>query len=331
MLSRGTKHACFPNHTPKFTKSVNIISDSFSFGLDSKFTSFRTCSNTLLLIYTDIENNLIFYDLEKNHVIKKTKSHHNENVSLICHYNNLKTKKDLIATVSTMDVNAYIWSCSSFNLFAKLESIYDKGNIASSCFIGHNNKIYLTFGINNNNLSDKIKIININDKEILTINNKNYPTVKIAGFSHQKKTFIIVCTEKNVISYDFDTLSVYKEYNENEDTSVIYDLQLLLFDNNPKLLDIVVGGNFRLWDFYSKQLILKVKYFNAFASIYVWNKYLFICDCPNCYICDLRNFKIIYKFSFSNVRWKIINVIMHKKYRKCLLYIIEDGIGILYD
>ena len=34
MLSRGTKHACFPNHTPKFTKSVNIISDSFSFGLD---------------------------------------------------------------------------------------------------------------------------------------------------------------------------------------------------------------------------------------------------------------------------------------------------------
>ena len=190
----------------------------------------------------------------------------------------MKTKKDLIATVSTMDVNAYIWSCSSFNLFAKLESIYDKGNIASSCFIGHNNKIYLTFGINNNNLSDKIKIININDKEILTINNKNYPTVKIAGFSHQKKTFIIVCTEKNVISYDFDTLSVYKEYNENEDTSVIYDLQLLLFDNNPKLLDIVVGGNFRLWDFYSKQLILKVKYFNAFASIYVWNKYLFICD-----------------------------------------------------
>ena len=61
MLSKiETKDVCFSNNNLNFTKSVNIIiSTDFSFGLESRFTSFRTFSNKLLLIYADMNNNLI--------------------------------------------------------------------------------------------------------------------------------------------------------------------------------------------------------------------------------------------------------------------------------
>ena len=152
------KKIFFDNDIPNFKNNINIIDDDLSFGLESTFTSFRTLSNILILIYTNMDNYLIFYDLEKNCMLKKMDSNHNENVSIICHFNNFEKKTDIIATISPADFNTGIWDVSSFKLISNLTCIYTNGYIASSCFIYFNYKIFL--GFVNNNINEKIKLIN---------------------------------------------------------------------------------------------------------------------------------------------------------------------------
>lgn len=334
MLSKiETKDVCFSNNNLNFTKSVNIIiSTDFSFGLESRFTSFRTFSNKLLLIYADINNNLIFYDLEENRAIKKINSFHNENISLIYQYNNFETKEDFIATISGTDFTAKIWNVSSFKLIANLENIYHNGVILSSCFINYNNNIYLALTNSNNSSSDKIKIININNNnEIIIIDNNNNPTVKIVTFSNKKITFIIVCNEKNVISYSIDTLSIFQKYIESGQTTQLENLELLLYDNEPKLMDYDIEGKVRIWDFYSSQLKIKVKMSYVLKDTYVWNKYLIISNLPESAIFDLNNLEIINRFAILTKNWRSISIIDHVKYGKCLLYLDNKNIGILYN
>ena len=160
MSSKIGKKNVFLKDIPCFKENINVISECFCFELYNKFTSFRTFSNILLLVYADIENYLVFFDLEKNIVFKRINSCHEEAVSLIYHHKDLRKNNDLIVTISSADFNSKIWDISSFQLVANLTDIYENGFIESCCFINYNLNIFLAFANNNNNISDKIKIIN---------------------------------------------------------------------------------------------------------------------------------------------------------------------------
>lgn len=232
MSSKIGKENVFLKNIPCFKENINVISETFGLELINKFTSFRSFSNILLLVYADIENYLVFFDLEKNIVFKRINPYHEETISLSYHHKDLRENNDLIVSISSADFNSKIWDISSFQLVANLTQIYQNGFIKSCYFINYNLNIFLAFVNNINGISDKIKIINIeNNDNNFTIDINGPFTFKILTFNDKSKTYIVVCNYENIISYIINTLSIFQKYTDDEASWRLSDMELFLVED----------------------------------------------------------------------------------------------------
>lgn len=332
MLSKiGNKNAILEKDPLKFRHKKTIIIDSFSYGINSQFTAFESFTGKLLLVYSDIFNKLIYYDLEALKNLKKVDSQHTEIITLIIHYKDNEKKRDLIASISHADCVAKVWDATTFENIATLSGIYNYGLITDACFSFYNNNIFLSF-VNNesDNENDKIKLINIQNEEVLTIKNINQIALKITSFNEMNNSFIVICYNSCLKSYDVKNLTVFNEYIGNEIYTLV-DMEVLLFDSRTKLIDCDNSGVIRVFDFYSN--ILQNKIITSFFidNIHSWENYLILkTNCELAEIIYLDTFETVDSINIISGKWKPICIIKHPNFGKSLLYQDENNIGIIY-
>ena len=111
---------------------------------------------------------IICYNLNNLYNIIKIieiKNAHEEDIRNFRHYFDEHNKRDLILSISAENSNLKVWNIYNFECLINIKKIYGNGELYSSCFINHNNKIYIltsNFSYNNN----RIKIFDLNGKKI---------------------------------------------------------------------------------------------------------------------------------------------------------------------
>ena len=173
-----------------------------------------------------------------------------------------------------------------------------------------------------------MKLINIENSEILTFKNADQPSNQIESFISSKNIFIIVCTFHFIKSYIFNPLSIslYKEYIDKEESEHTYFEIFTHDDSHTKVIDSDNSCVIRIWDFNSCDLLHTIKVTNNYIDFCLYNNYLLFLQIEGLKVMDIECLKNISFYVFSN-NWKIIISIEHFKYGKYLLYKEGNFIG----
>ena len=138
------------------------------------------------------------------------------------------------------------------------------------------------------------------------------------------KNYIIACTDKYSISYDYNKNEIYRKYlNDNNKTTE--NINSIVINNKEEIVKLIESsyeGNIRIWDFHAGFLlkIIKVKN-NGLREISLWdNKYLFVgCDDKTIKLINYKDGIIIKELKGHNDKVVSIKKIMHPQYGKCLI------------
>ena len=259
----------------KFREDIN---DAYAkYVLENSFSSFKSIDEIYYLIYSNKNKDILFYDLEKNKIIKERKNAHNEYISGFRHYleNNIYNKRDIIMSVSCKDNNIKLWNVQNLDLLLNLQNINLHGELDSACFLKDKNQSYIISSNDEENElnTELIKVYDFNGNKIKEIFDSNDNTFFIDSFFDKKlnKNFIITSNNSHMKSYDFNENKLYQTYcnfdNRGHFSFIIYEK-----NNMIKLIDSVVDGNIKIWNFHTARLLKKIKIANyRIYSICLWN------------------------------------------------------------
>ena len=124
------------NKIPKGIKLLSeITQDSYAHViLNNTFTIFKSINQITLLVYCNLNNSIICYNLEINQIINEIKNHHFEYITNFRHFLDKENKRDLIMTTSLDDNNIRIWNVLNWECILNLLNINTKGYLYSACF-----------------------------------------------------------------------------------------------------------------------------------------------------------------------------------------------------
>ena len=120
----------------------NLIVDNDLYG-SYIFIVFKSINNIMYLIYTNINNDLITYNIIDNQKINQLKNAHKKEITNIKYYADKNNKRELIMSISEIDNNIKIWGLKDWQCIYNYKEINFIGYLISACFLKDNNEIYI--------------------------------------------------------------------------------------------------------------------------------------------------------------------------------------------
>lgn len=259
------------NNSPiKFNFFKDIIKENL--GLCSKFITFKSINDILLLIYTTDDYSIIVYDIVKEKNLNEIKCSQKDIYELY-HCLDRKNKRDLLLTQSSYNY-IKVWDINNFNCILdlkKLELSYVK--VSKTCFMNFKNDIYII--IDNSNKS--FNLYNLSGEIINELKFDDYIT-HISTYNDDKlsKVYIIISRIDNIISYDYEKGEIYHQYF-NAQRGYIYNLLIKNIESDKQVLLFGNYGNYlNIWDFHKGELLKNIKFNYNVNNICLWNNQFLI-------------------------------------------------------
>ena len=149
---------------PKNIQFSNIIIESYTNeALDNTFLLFESVNKILYLVFSNLDNSIISFNLIDNKKIIEIKnSNYWSYITNFRHYLDIKNKRDLIISIS-YENNLKLWNVNNWENLLNISYINRLGYLYSSCFLNDNNQIYIV--TSNYYLDDDSEYIKIFDLE----------------------------------------------------------------------------------------------------------------------------------------------------------------------
>ena len=310
---------------PNLKLFCEVTKNSYGcFDLDNTFEVFNSVNDILMLVYSTKSKSIICYDLGNFCIITEIKNCHNAFITNIRHFfDNLK-KIDIIISISDRDNNLKLWDINNCECILNIAHANNNGFLCSAYIINENNNIYaISSNCNMMGESEKIKIFDLEGKIINQINDSNEKTYFLDTFYDKfiDKLFILTGNADYIKSYDYKNNYLHKKYFDIE-SGIHISIKILQANTCLSLVESSSFGFIRIWNFYSGELLNKIKVDNDWIfGICLWNKdYAFVA-------CKLKIIKLVnltkglieknLEGHFSGIF--TIKKIIHQKYGECLL------------
>ena len=251
------------------------FADDFFSSFDNTFIVFNSINNIIYLIYASVEKSIISYDLKNYQKISEIKSAHDKYITNFRHICDKKNKRDIIMSVSALDNNLKIWNIYNWDCILELKNVNRTGVLYSSSFLYENDNIYII--TSNSNLlkrKEPIKIFNMNKEKLYEIKldySINFIDCYYENILNQ--IYIIICTEKNVVSYDYKNKKIHNKYGKEKGS--YYSIIVHKSNNNIELIASNFNGIIEIYDFNSGIELTEIKINNSkgFFGICLWDKH----------------------------------------------------------
>ena len=313
------------NSNPKDIIFLNdIVNDSYSCcWLINQFVVFSSINNILYLIYSNKNKSIIAYNIIDNKKINEIKNAHEEYIRNFRYYFDNINKRDLIISLSYIDIKVWNIIINNFELLLNIKNIYIHRDLESACILNNNNQNYIiTCNYNN---QESIKLFDCKGNKINEINDSNDNSYYIDNYYERNlsKNYIITGNNGYVKSYDYNENKIYHKYYEINNNNRGH--MSLIINKNKEIIELIESsceGNIRIWNFHSGLLLKKIYVSEEpLREICIWNsEYLFVgCDDKTIKLIELNNGKIIKELKGHMDKVLSIKTIIHPKYGKCLI------------
>ena len=296
---------------PKNVKySFELTKDSYIyFYLDNSFSIFKSIDDLLILVYANKSRSIVSFNLIENKKINEIRNAHKECISNFRHFLDELNHRDLILSISCFDNSLKLWNINTLECLCAIKNINHDGFLYSACFLKDKNNIFI---ITSNCLKEfePIKVYDINGQYIKKINDSNYYVTFIDTFYDNKlsNNYIITGNKDNIKSYDYNENKLYHTYYDNDLNQINNDENNYIFHNSIiinntteliKLIESSDDGNIRIWNFYSGELLKKIRINNrGLYGICLWNDEFLFCGCKKSIkLLDIQKDKIIKNLS----------------------------------
>ena len=261
---------------PYNIKLAKIISnEAYGTSLDNVFITFKSKSDILYIIFSNLKKSIIAYDLNILKIVTEIKNAHKDYIDNFRYAYDVQNKRDIILSLSSGDNNIKIWDVKNWNCLNSI-ILYKIGIILSACFLCDKNFNYI---ITCNCFLYNIIVTDFKGNKIKEINESNNHTLFIdLYYDNQKnKYYIITGNRFNFKSYDYNNNTLYNIYSDNFSSNhrsgIVYD-----DDGIIKILFGCEEGYIRIFNFHNANLLNRINVNNeALVGICLWNKdYLFV-------------------------------------------------------
>ena len=279
--------------------------------------------NTFYLIYANINNTIIFYNVIDNKKINEIINAHKEEITHFRHQPDISNERDLLLSVSSRDNNLKVWNVTNLECLYNFENVNNRGYLNSACFLKVNKRInVVTCHYRYALIPDNIKVFNLKGNKVKEIYHSNDQAVYIDTYYNNKKSknYIITGNYQYVKSYDYGSNKIYRKYNDKDykyhNCVIINDKEDII-----KLIDSSLDGNLRIWDFDKGDLLKKIKINNSgLYGLFLWNyKYLFVGCKKSIKLINIKKAKVIHKLTHLHKEVITITKIKHPTYGECLV------------
>ena len=333
MLNKDDKLNTLNPKDLTFFGNIPLTSDSFSYhSLDNTFTVFESVDKILYIIYSNIKNSIIFYDLIDNKKKSTIKNAHKTYITNLRHYLDKMNNINLLISLSSMDNNIKVWNINKIECLLNLENVNNTGELYSACLLFNNNNQYIiTSNFKLNSFYIYIKIFDFKGNKISEIDNGRCFFIDTYYDKHYSKNYIISCNKGNVKSFDFNEKLLYQIYSYNhlnieDDYNCDYKSAIIKEEKNiKKLISSNNVGSIVIWDFHSGSHLQTIEVGRGLYNLLglcLWedNNYIFVgCSDRAIKLIDLKKGRVIKNF-FNHMNEILTNKkINHPKFGKCLI------------
>jgi len=295
-------------------------------GNRNSFCTFTSIEKILTLVFGIKEKSIQFLNLSNFKIIKEIKNAHNSFISSLRYYlyNNNHNKQDLILSVCADNSEIKVWDANKYTCLTEINKVYKKGEMLSVCLIFLDNGYNILTSNFHVSSSFPIKMFDSKGNQIKIISQSNDKTYYMDIFNCEKRNikYAITANENCVKSYNINEDRLYNKYSDNDNIEHSYFI-LNEYENCIKLMESSKNGFLRVWNFDSKELLLKIKteYNNIFNFCEWDNNFIFFtCEENNSIILiNLFDNKTITKLTGKNNNFYFIQKIKHPEYGDCLI------------
>jgi len=249
-------------------------------GNRNSFCTFTSIERILTLVFGTKEKLIQFLNLSNFKIIKEIKNAHNSFISSLRYYlyNNNHNKQDLILSVCADNSEIKVWDANKYTCLTEINKVYKKGEMLSVCLIFLDNGYNILTSNFHVSSSFPIKMFDSKGNQIKIISQSNDKTYYMDIFNCEKRNikYAITANENCVKSYNINEDRLYNKYSDNDNIEHSYFI-LNEYENCIKLIESSKNGFLRVWNFDSKELLLKIKteYNNIFNFCEWDNNFIF--------------------------------------------------------
>ena len=295
--------------------------------IDRVFCAFKSFLGEALIVWGSSNNNIEYYDCEKEKIVKTFHQAHSQTVFSCRHYPYVKKRIDYIIT-SSYDRTVKLWDYNQNSYDLCISNAHGGYYIysVSILFNVQEDKNYVITSSSN----EKMKVWDFKGNYIRNFGQDSESTYFIDVYysKWKKQYYIINANSVDVKSYEFDTGNLYHKYKGIPQTwhmsAVINETK-----QGQLLIESDGTGRIRIWDFNTANLLKNIAstYSLNLRGICLWNdRYLFAAG--NDYqvkLFDLEEGKFIKSFKGHSSTVCTIEKIKHPKYGGCLISQGLDG------
>ena len=133
----------FRSNPNNLTFSHDIIESYANEALDNTFLVFKSINDIFYLIYSNLDNSIIAYNLiNYKKIIEIKNANYWSYFTNFRHYLDKFNKRDLMLSIS-YDNNIKLWNINNWENILKINYINKVGYLYSACFLNDNNQIYI--------------------------------------------------------------------------------------------------------------------------------------------------------------------------------------------
>ena len=303
-----------------------LIKDAFNdkISLENSLCIFKSINNILYLIYTNMNNWIICYNLIDNYIINQIKYAHKEYITNYRYFLDKNNKRDLIISISSSDNNLKLWNINKLECLLDIKNINQFGFLLSACFLEEKNQNYIiTSNFSNSSyFFDSLRAFDLNGKKVKEINNSKDNTYFIDSFydSISSKSYIISGNNGFIKSYDFNQNKIYNIYG-NKDNNIHKSLIIYKKKDIVKLIDLNGFEYINIFNFHSGLLLKKIKINdNIYCSCLLNNNFLYLGnDKGEIKLLSLNEGIIVYYFKADYNYVSTIRIFEHPNLGECLI------------
>ena len=295
--------------------------------IDRVFCAFKSFLGEALIVWGSSNNNIEYYDCEKEKIVKTFHQAHSQTIFSCRHYPYVKKRIDYIIT-SSYDRTVKLWDYTQNSYDLCISNAHGGYYIysVSVLFNIQEDKNYVITSSSN----EKMKVWDFKGNYIRNFGQDSESTYFIDVYysKWKKQYYIINANSVDVKSYEFDTGNLYHKYKGIPQTwhmsAVINETK-----QGQLLIESDGTGRIRIWDFNTANLLKNIAstYSLNLRGICLWNdRYLFAAG--NDYqvkLFDLEEGKFIKSFKGHSSTVCTIEKIKHPKYGGCLVSQGLDG------
>ena len=304
--------------------------------LDNEFCYFKSIDDIFCLVYANKKNSIIFYNIVELKKMNEIKNSHNGLTINLRHCLDKKNYRDLLMSISVKENNVKVWNANNIECIFNIKRS-DLNDFILGCFLLQNDYINI---IIKNHSSQVMSIYNLNGNKINKISipddDNNLYTFYIDSYYDNKfsKNYIITGTSKDIKSFDYNELKLYKYYYDDvpneEYNKRIFHVSIIVYEDDEmvKLIGTCSSGFIKIWNFHSRQLIKYIFVSNEpIYSTLLWNKdFLFVGNVgnENLKLIDLKKGQIIKSYKGHENKTLTIKKINHPIYGESIISMGND-------